>query len=68
MIENGQRYLVTTDNWFFAPNGDQYKAAWGKCEIKNIKEVFGFDPIRPSTNWYLEVGSDSKKIIIAGCQ
>ncbi len=68
MLENGKKYLVTTNDWFFGPDGENYRAAWGTCYIKNIKEVFGFDPIRPSTNWYLVVGKEGKEAIIAGCQ
>jgi hypothetical protein len=68
MITNGQKYIITTNDWFIAPDGDSYKSAWGTCEVKCIKEVFGFDPIRPSTNWYLQVGKEGTEAIIAGCQ
>jgi hypothetical protein len=68
MIENGKRYLITTDDWFFAPDGEQYKSVWGTCSILNIKEIFGFDPLRPSTNWYVFVGSINSHVIIAGCR
>jgi len=27
MIENGKRYLVSTDSWFRAPDGESYSAA-----------------------------------------
>jgi len=63
-IKQGENYLVTTDGWFIAPDGEQYRAAWGKCYIKNTEQVFGFTPQRPSTNWFLCVGD----MIIAGCQ
>ncbi len=62
-IEQGEYYLVTTDGWFVAPDGEQYRSVWGKCYIKTTEEVFGFTPQRPSTNWFLCVG----KVIIAGC-
>ena len=68
MITNGQKYLITTDNWFIAPDGDTCRAVWGTCYSKNIREVFGFEPSRPSTNWYLEVGGNGKEMILAGCQ
>lgn len=68
MIEQGQRYLITTDNWFVGPDGNQYKAAWGKCYIGKTDEKLGFTPLRPSTNWFLSVGCGGKEIIIAGCQ
>lgn len=27
------KYLITTDSWFTAPDGKDYKAAWGEVEI-----------------------------------
>lgn len=68
MIKNGEKYLITVDNWFVAPDGEQYKAVWGTCRVRNIKEVFGFDPSRPSTNWYMEIGNEESPSVIAGCQ
>jgi hypothetical protein len=68
MVEDGKKYLVTTDGWFYGPDGESYRAAWGTCYLKKMQEVFGFTPSRPSTNWFLVVGSSEKQIIIAGCQ
>ena len=61
------KYLITTDAWFIAPDGKQYKAAWGECEIMsdNLLEIA---TNRNSTNWFVKVGSISKHVIIAGCQ
>ena len=47
-------YLITTDGWFFAPDGKQYRAAWGK-----IKEV------KSHTGDHIQVGSESKHVIIS---
>jgi len=61
------KYLITTDSWFTAPDGKQYKAAWGNCEA--LEDTFlGLKTNRNSTNWYMKVGSEDKHIIIAGCQ
>lgn len=68
MVKNGEKYLITADNWFIAPDGQRYRAAWGTCYVKNITEVFGFTPSRPSTNWYIEVGEEGKEVVLAGCQ
>lgn len=68
MVENGQKYLVTLDNWFVAPDGQQYRAAWGRCCLRTTKDVFEFTPSRPSTNWFLIIGSEGKEVIVAGCQ
>jgi len=60
-----KKYLVTTNDWFVAPDGKQYKSAFGT--IKNIyddKRALGIKTNEKSTNWYLEIGNT----IIAGCQ
>lgn len=62
-IDADKRYLVNTDNWFFAPDGEQYKCVWGEVKLLTTKEVLGFDP-RRSTNWFLQIGN----VFIAGCQ
>lgn len=68
MVKDGEKYLITTNNWFYGPDGESYRAAWGTCKLRRMEDVFGFTPSRPSTNWYLEVGSPDKYVIIAGCQ
>ena len=61
----GENVLVTCDNWFFAPDGQQYRAVWGKVYgVRQDNEVLGIKTNRGSTNWYLEIGS----MILAGCQ
>lgn len=61
------KYLITTDAWFLAPDGKNYKAAWGDVEI--VEDSFlGVKTNRISTNWFAKVGSDKSHIIIAGCQ
>ena len=61
------KYLITTDEWFIAPNGNQYKAAWGNVEIVE-DSLLGLKTNRNSTNWFAKVGSEDKHVIIAGCQ
>ena len=64
-IQIGSNCLITTDNWFTAPDGEQYKAVYG--EIKGIihdYELLGIKTNRHSTNWYLQIG----EMVIAGCQ
>jgi hypothetical protein len=61
------KYLITTDNWFIAPDGKQYRAAWGNVEILE-DDIMGVKTNRNSTNWFAKVGSDTNHIIIAGCQ
>lgn len=64
-IEIGKRYLITSDSWFYAPNGKAYRAAFGTVYgIKTSEETLGVRTNAKSTNWYVEIG----RLIIAGCQ
>lgn len=61
----GKKVLITTQGWFTAPDGIDYRSVWG--ELKDIKEAgkhLGFIPNRAHANWFIEVG----KMIIMGCQ
>lgn len=61
------KYLITTDNWFYAPDGLKYRSVWGEVAI--LEDSFlGVKTNRNSSNWYAHVGSDAKGIIVAGCQ
>ena len=61
------KYLITTDAWFVAPDGRQYKPVWG--EVKILEDSFlGVKTNRNSTNWFAMIGNDSNHVIIAGCQ
>lgn len=61
------KYLITTDNWFFAPDGRQYKSVWGEVEILEDL-ILGVKTNRNSSNWYAKIGTDENHIIVAGCQ
>jgi len=67
MIKNGENYLVTTHDWFMAPDGEQYKAIYGNCQIIQTKEALGFNPTR-SVNWILEIKGETEEATIGGCQ
>lgn len=67
MINEKGKYLVTTDNWFFAPDGQSYKAVWGDVEILS-DSILGVKTNSRSANWYAKVGTDENHVIIAGCQ
>ena len=61
----GKNILVTTDQWFFAPDGSQYRAAYGKLlEVVDSKDALGIRTNSKSSNWYVQVG----RVLIAGCQ
>lgn len=62
------KYLITTENWFYAPDGKQYRAVWGEVKLLQTKEVLGVDPNRVTANWTLQVGTDEDHILIGGCQ
>lgn len=61
------KYLITTDRWFYAPDGVLYMAVWGEVEILS-DDILGVKTNEKSTNWYAKVGSETKHAIIAGCQ
>ena len=60
-------YLVTTDAWFYAPDGKKYRSVWGAISVLT-DDVLGIKTNRISTNWFAKVGCEDKHIIIAGCQ
>lgn len=60
-------HLITTDNWFYAPDGMKYRAAWGNVRIAE-DSFLGIKTNRNSSNWYAFVGSEEKGILVAGCQ
>jgi hypothetical protein len=65
MINIGDKVLVTTDHWFFAPNGESYSAAHGTLKgIFSDVETLGIRTNAKRTNWYVEIGN----MLIAGCQ
>ena len=60
-----ETYLITTDRWFLAPDGNQYKAVFGTVKgISSDGDILGVKTNRASTNWYVAIGN----MIIAGCQ
>jgi len=61
----GSKVLLSVDNWFYAPDGLSYRAAWGTIKgIRQDCEVLGLKTNARSTNWYIEIGN----MIVAGCQ
>lgn len=61
------KYLITTDSWFYAPDGKQYRAVFG--EVKIIEDNFlGIKTNARSSNWFAKVGNENNHVIIAGCQ
>jgi len=64
-IEVGKKALITTDCWFIAPNGKQYKAVFGTIKaVQSSEETLGVRTNAKSTNWYVEIGC----MTLAGCQ
>ena len=64
-IEIGNKYLITTHDWFVAPDGEQYKAVHGTVTaIQTDSEALGIKTNRGSTNWYVVIGN----MLVAGCQ
>jgi hypothetical protein len=64
-LEKGKTYLITTNDWFFAPDGESYKAVFGTLKgVFDAIETLGIKTNRGSTNWYIQIG----QMTIAGCQ
>ena len=61
------KYLITTDDWFYASDGRKYKSVWGDVHILEDK-ILGVNTNRNSSNWYAYVGSKEKGVVVAGCQ
>ena len=61
------KHLITTDNWFYAPDGQQYRAAWGNVTIIS-DDVLGIKTNARSANWFAQVGDGENSVLIAGCQ
>jgi hypothetical protein len=62
------KYLITTDNWFYGPDGKQYRGVWGEVQIFDDNQILGIKTNMRSTNWYAKVGTEENHVIIAGCQ
>lgn len=64
-LEVGKKALITTHNWFVAPDGKQYMATYGTIKsVKDSQQTLGVRTNARSTNWYVELGN----MTIAGCQ
>ncbi|MGN6519558.1 MAG: hypothetical protein ACTHK2_09065 [Dokdonella sp.] len=64
-VQIGDLVLVTTSNWFYGPDGRQYRAVHGTLRaILTAEQALGVKPRQPSTNWYAQIG----EVLIAGCQ
>lgn len=61
------KYLVTTDSWFYAPDGKQYRGVWGEIEIVS-DSILGIKTNVRSSNWFAKVGTEENHVIVAGCQ
>ena len=65
MLEIGKKYLITTSEYFIAPDGQSYRAAFGKVHaVEDSKQTLGIQTNRNATNWYVRIGN----MTIAGCQ
>ena len=61
------KYLITTDNWFYAPDGKQYRVVWGEVKILT-DTILGVKTNRSSSNWFARVGTEEDHVVVAGCQ
>lgn len=60
-----KKVLVTTQNWFYAPDGKQYRGVWGTLKaVHEAGKMLGFIPNRAHANWFIQVGA----LTVMGCQ
>lgn len=65
MLKIGKKALITTDNWFFAPDGQQYRSVFGTIKgVYDSQVTLGVKTNAKSTNWYVVIGN----LTLAGCQ
>lgn len=61
----GTKVLVTTDNWFYGPDGKEYRAVYGTLVgVFTDESTLGVKTNSRSTNWYAQIGG----CVVAGCQ
>lgn len=61
----GKKVIVTTDNWFYGPDGKSYRGVWGTLiGVFGSEQTLGVKTNARSTNWYVQIGGS----LIAGCQ
>ena len=61
----GDKFLITCDNWFIAPDGEQYRAVFGTVHgVQDSEATLGIKTNAKSTNWYVMIGN----MVLAGCQ
>ncbi len=64
-ISIGDKALITTEGWFYAPDGISYRAVFGTVKgVLNSQDTLGVKTNARSTNWYVEIGN----MTVAGCQ
>lgn len=67
MIDPGRVLTVNFDDWFWAPDGQQYWCAYGPVFVHKAEDVLGFKP-KGSADWYLQVGEGERAVLLAGCR
>lgn len=64
-MKTGQKYLISTDDWFIGPDGENYKGAFGTVhDVVDSADALGIRTNARSSNWYVLIGD----MLIAGCQ
>jgi hypothetical protein len=72
MLISGKSYLITTDEFFYAPDGFAYKSVYGKAFVNKFEDYFSFTA-RNHANWFVSFGGvnteeDCRYLSIAGCR
>lgn len=67
LFSPGTTAAVTFDDWFFAPDGQQYRVAFGPIMIHRPVDLFGFQP-KGSADWFVQIGMGDFAVLLAGCK
>jgi hypothetical protein len=54
MIISGKKYLITTDELFYAPDSLQYRCIYGRVWVHSFQETFNF-PAKNHVNWFITI-------------
>lgn len=64
-MQVGKKFLITCNEWFYAPDGENYKAVFGTVHaVVNDDVALGIKTNAKSSNWFVSIGD----MIVAGCQ
>lgn len=59
--------VVTTDEWFTGPDGNNYKNVYGPVDVAESKVLLGFEA-KGTSNYVVLVGAPGQQVVLMGCR